>query len=172
RAEGHSRINTVPSLNYIRRLTAEVLARRGAEPETLDDQYRLAFNAGGRDAADHTLKSLRATGALGTLRVTRGTTHIVDRAGYERLMCGLGRPYYCHDPYCVGEATHYTWEQLEESGCAEDDKIAVHVRRQERRDGSWVTAIAICASASRITEALAKIDEERQYIVVESEVAA
>jgi hypothetical protein len=154
----------------VRRVSAEVLARRGGEPESLDERYRIQFNMGGRDAADHTLEVLRSKGALGTLRVTKGVVHIVDRAGYERLMRGLGRPYYCHDPYCAGEASHYGWEELEEY--TEDGKLGVVVRRQERRDGTWVTAIAVCGRPNGITEMLAKIDEERHYVVVESEVAA
>jgi len=170
-AEGDGSIDIVKFLNHIRRVTAEVLARRGAEPETLDEKYRLAFNLGGRDNADHVLDVLRSKGALGTLRVTKGITHVVDRSGYERLMRGLSRPYYCHDPYCEGESEHFSWDKLEEMDCTEDGAVAVVVRRQERRDGSWVTAIAVCGKPTGITERLAKIDEERQYVVVESEVA-
>jgi hypothetical protein len=169
--ESDGRIDVPKFIAEVRADAAALVASRAErKPQTLDEHYRVLFEDSGRANADGALKGLRALGALGTLRVTKGITHVVDRAGYDKLLRGIGRPFYCHDPYCAGETTHYTWDELSEY--AEDGKLAVHVRRQERRDGTWVTAIAVCGRPTGITEGLAKMDEKRQYIVVESEVAA
>jgi hypothetical protein len=110
---------------------------------------------------------MRSVGALGYLRVTKGVTHVVDRAGHERLLRGIGRPYFCTDPYCVGEGEHYAWDDVSE--WAEDGKVAVHVRRQERRDGKWVTAIAGTGRPSTIAEGVEKMNKANGYVVVDSE---
>jgi hypothetical protein len=170
--EGDCSIDVPKFIAGVRADAAAMAASRDErKPETLDEFYRIAFNNGGREQADRALQMVRAVGALGKLRVTEGIVHVVDRAGYERLIRGIGRPFYCHDPYCEGESEHFSWDKLEEMDCTEDGAVAVVVRRQERRDGSWVTAIAVCGKPTGITERLAKIDEERQYVVVESEVA-
>src|SRR5262249_60422780 len=126
-------IDVVVLVAKVRRGAGEMIARRGGEPETLDEMYREVFERGGRARADRALDALRAIGGLGTLRCTPGHTHIVDREGYAKLVRGLGSRVFCSDPYCEGKS-HYTWEDFEEF--TEDGKLAVHVRRQERRDGT------------------------------------
>jgi hypothetical protein len=158
-------------LAHVRKFIAETLAGRDKRsPETLDEFYRMVFNAGGRQQADNALRAMRASGALGLLRITKGITHVVDRDGYARLLRGIGRPYYCSDPYCEGDGEHYTWDEVEE--LAEDGRIAVHVRRQERRDGSWVTAIAGTGTPSSIEAGIEKRNKANGYVVVQSEEVA
>jgi hypothetical protein len=159
-------IDVAKLVRHIREVTTRVLAQRGKPQPTLDETYRMMFDRAGRGAADHMLTVLRSKGALGTLRATKGITHVVDRAQYERLIRGLGRKIFCSDVYCAGESP-YEWADVVEF--AEDGKIAVHVRRQERRDGTWVTAVAGWGRPSGINELLEEANAENGYVVIETE---